>query len=359
MKNSFLSLLAAFACTVVLASCQAFFPDRPQGRLSIRFSEDVFIGTRGLTDIPDTNDFLLRVSDSSGKEVYSGKYGDSPASFSLNPGSYTVSALSSEFKAPEFSAPQYGDRQVVVVSAGVDCSVDLICRQLNSGVKLNIAPSFLTAYPSGSLFLKSDDGRLPYSYSERRIAYFNPGSVSLILSDGGTDATLFTRILESQEILVLNVSAPSAPSLSGGGVRVTVDTTRYWTYEDYVIGQDGSRGADPANAYSVAQARASAGEEEVWVCGYIVGGDLSSSSASFAPPFKSMTNIVLGPRSSVTDRNVCLSVQLQKGNVRDALNLVDNPDVLGRFVFLKGDIVEAYYGIPGIRGITEFKLKDD
>ena len=356
MKTSLPSLLAAFACTAVLASCQAFFPDRPQGRLSIRFSEDVFIGTRGTTDIPDTNDFLLRVSDSSGKEVYNGKYGDSPASFSLNPGSYTVSALSSEFNAPEFSSPQYGDRQVVVVSAGLDCSVDLICRQLNSGVKLNIAQNFLTAYPSGTLFLKSDDGKLPYSYSERRIAYFNPGSVSLVLSDGGTDATLLTRILESQEILVLNVSAPSS---SGGGVRVTVDTTRYWTYEDYVIGQDGPRGADPSSAFSVAQARASAGEEEVWVCGYVVGGDLSSSSASFTPPFKSRTNIVLGPRSTVTDRDACLSVQLQKGNVRDALNLVDNPDVLGRFVFLKGDIVEAYYGIPGIRGITEYKFKDD
>ena len=86
---------------------------------------------------------------------------------------------------------------------------------------------------------------------------------------------------------------------------------------------------------------------------------MTSSSASFRPPFKSQTNILIGSRSSVTDRDACLSVQLQKGDIRDALNLVDNPDILGRYVWLRGDVVDAYYGMPGIRNITECILKDD
>ena len=359
MKPSIALLCAAASGLVLTASCDAFIPERAQGRLSLRFSEDVFLATRASVDIPDTNDFILAITDSKGKSVYSGKYGDSPATLSLDPGSYTVSAVSTEFKEPKFAAPQFGDRQVVVVSSGKDSCIELICRQLNSGVKLNIAPNFLTSYPNGSLLLKSDDGKLMYSYSEKRIAYFNPGKVSLVLSNGGKDESLLTRVLEAQEILVLSVSAPSSPSASAGGLRVSVDTTRYWNFEDYVIGSNDDKGSDSDSAYTVAQARENAGEEDVWVGGYIVGGDLSSSSASFAPPFKSRTNILLGSRSSVTDKLTCLSVQLQKGDIRDDLNLVDNPDILGTFVYLKGDIVNAYYGIPGIQNITEYRFKDD
>lgn len=348
---------AAFAGAFLLASCEAFIPVRPEGRLYLRFCEDVFLGTRSTADVPDTNDFILTVLDSKGAEVYKGKYGDSPGSLSVPTGNYTVEAVSMEFVAPRFSAPQYGDRQVVAVTSGSDSYVELICRQLNSGVKLNIAPDFLTSFPGGSLHLKSDDGRLLYGYSERRIAYFNPGNVSLILSDGATDEVLLTRSLESQEILVLNVSAPP-PGTSKQGISVSVDTTRNWTVEDFVIGKGGDKGASPETAYNVGQARAAAGAEDVWVCGYVVGGDLSSSSASFTPPFKSRTNLVLASRSSVTDKASCLSVQLHKGDIRDALNLVDNPDIVGTEVFLKGDIVEAYYGIPGLQNITEYKFKD-
>ena len=98
------------------------------------------------------------------------------------------------------------------------------------------------------------------------------------------------------------------------------------------------------------------GEEDVWVCGHIVGGDLSSSSASFDKPFESRTNLLLGPRSSTDDKEACLSVQLASGEIRNALNLVDNPELLGRKVCIKGDIVESYYGIPGIKNITEYEL---
>ena len=103
------------------------------------------------------------------------------------------------------------------------------------------------------------------------------------------------------------------------------------------------------------QARSSAGSEDVWVCGYIVGGDLTASSASFDVPFSSRTNLLLGPKSSTLNRDACLSVQLPAGDLRDALNLVDNPDMLGRKIYLRGDVVEAYFGLPGIKNISEYK----
>ena len=52
-----------------------------------------------------------------------------------------------------------------------------------------------------------------------------------------------------------------------------------------------------------------------------------------------------------------MSMQLPAGDVREALNLVDNPENLGRRLYVKGDLVEAYYGIPGIKNVTEFELR--
>lgn len=112
-----------------------------------------------------------------------------------------------------------------------------------------------------------------------------------------------------------------------------------------------------SDALTVSQAIASAGESDVWVSGYIVGGDLTSSSASFSGPFSSRTNIVLGPRSSTSSRSSCISVSLPSGEIRDEINLVDNPHLLGRKVFLRGDLVEAYYGIPGMKNLTDYELK--
>ena len=137
---------------------------------------------------------------------------------------------------------------------------------------------------------------------------------------------------------------------------MAVDTTRNWLNGSYVIGGDNSGGSGFNDAMTVAEALKSIGSEDVWVSGYVVGGDLSSASASFEKPFSSRTNIVLGPRSSTTDRASCLSVQLPSGDLRDAVNLVDNPDMLGRKVCLKGDLVESYYGLPGLKSVDDLVL---
>lgn len=351
--------LAVTAILVIasFSSCEIFTTPESLGELRLGFQLSSYLSTKTLAEIPDTNDFILKISDSKGKSLYDGAYGASKESIPVESGTYTITVLSSEFSAPKFSAPQYGDKQVVVVNSGKPTDVELLCRQMNSGVRLNIAPEFLTSYPNGSLFLKNDDGKLLYSYSEKRIAYFNPGKVSLVLSNGGTDQTVFSRTLESQEILTLNVYAPG-PS-SSGKVSVVVDTSRIWTTEDFVIGGTPTTGGDIDGAMNITQAKSNIGAEDVWVYGYIVGGDMTSSNASFKGPFKSRTNIVIGPRSSTDSKESCLSVKLQKGDIRDALNLVDNPDIIGSQVFLKGDIVASYYGIPGIQNITEYKFKKD
>ena len=345
-----------------LLSCDMLGPGtsstaESEGQLRIAFASSPDELTRSTDEIPDTSDFILTVSNASGDIIYNGLHGDSPEVIMVKPGSYTVSAVSSEFSRPAFSSPQFGDEQCVVVPEGGVADVKLTCRQINCGIKLSIDPGFLTSCPDGVLFLKSSEGKLMYSYSEKRIAYFLPGTISLLLSRGGKDEILMSRNLEAQQILVLGVSV--AASSSGGStsaekenISVSVDTSRIWLSASYQIG--GGGGNDSSDALTVSQAQSSVGEEDVWVSGYVVGGDLSSSSASFDAPFSSRTCLLLGPRSSSKDRTSCISVQLPAGEVREALNLVDNPEILGKKILVKGDIVGSYYGLVGLKNCSDY-----
>ncbi len=364
MKRLFYAvLLTAVSCEMLgLSSEMSGAPaEAEKGELRISFAREQESLTRAGISIPDTSDFLLTVKGPGGNVIYDGKYGDSPEVIPMDAGSCTVTVISEVFSKPSFSSPQFGDEQCVVVPPGKSMDVKLVCRQINSGIRLKIDSGFLDEYPDGVLMLKSASGRLVYGYSEKRIAYFSPGDVSLVLNEGKTDKVLMTRSLKAQEILDMKISVAASSSGSQavggkGGMSVSVDTLRNWISDSYVIGGGGNGGSGVYDAMTVFEALDSIGDEDVWVCGYIVGGDLTSSSASFLKPFSSRTNLLLGPRSSTSDRDACLSVQLPAGGLRDALNLVDNPELLGRKICLRGNLVEAYYGIPGIRNITEYEL---
>lgn len=363
MKRTLFLKTVAVAISVLAAatSCENIFSTSGDGEIRIAFHHDGMVQTRADVSPSDTNSFLLKVTDSKGKVIYDGRYGAAPSSMMVNAGTYTVKVMSSEFTAPAFSEPQYGDTQTVHVKPGESTDVILLCRQINAGIRLNIDSKFLSAYPGGSLFLKSDGGKLLYSYSEKRIAYFSPGTVSLVLSNNGTDETLLSRSLSSQEIYTINIGVSQMPagtsSSPKNSITVQLDTARNWISENYVIGGKSNKGSSRDNPFSVSEARGMAGTQDVWIYGFIVGGDLSSSKASFKGPFASRTNIVLAQKSSATDKSVCMSVQLSTGDIRNALNLVDNPGNLGKTVFLRGNICSSYYGIPGIQGLTEYSFQ--
>ena len=361
-RNFFFLILALAAFSAFSVSCdKSDAAESGDGELRLYFSyvpEGFSDETKSLVEIPDTNDFLLDVRDESGEVIYNGKFGDSPESIRVSPGSYTVKVVSGEFNFPAFSKPQFGDEQCIVVEKGGIVNVALECRQLNSGIRLNIDKNFLTEYPEGVLFLRSSSGSLMYGYSERRIAYFKPGNVSLVLSQGAEDKTLFTRVLGAQEILVLDINVSSGTSDSDSGISILIDTSRIWLNDEYLLGSENGTGSGSTEdrPLSVNQAKESIGAEDVWVKGYIVGGDLTSSSISFSTPFSSATNLAIAARSSASSKESCMSVSLPSGKIRDALNLVDRPQLLGRQVCLKGDIVESYFGIPGLKNVSDYTI---
>lgn len=265
------SILISAAALVMVCSCSDLFQTENRGILKIFFPEEVKLYTKSQT-IPEPNDFIISVTGSDGKSVFNGNYGSTPDELFLDPGTYTVMAKSCEFYEPVFDKPQYGDNQIVNVKSGEITTVNLACYQLNCGIQLKINSNFLPAYPDGILYLKSAEGKLMYSYTEKRVAYFKPGSISLILNNSGKETTLLNRTLQAQQMLVLSISAAGdgdSPS-KGAGINISVDTCRTWISDSFILGGD-NKGSEMSSAYTISQAKTHIGESDVWIQGYIVG----------------------------------------------------------------------------------------
>lgn len=365
-------LISAAALTFTVSSCSLFDEEDPEGgadgmygnygELSLRFSGDGLSASKGGATASaklDTNSFILTITDKDGDVMYDGLYGESPEVLSLPAGTYDVKVVSAEFTKPAFEAPQWGDEQYVLVESGKRLCASLNCSQLNSGVRLGIASSFLEDYPDGALLLKGSDGSLIYGYKEKRTAYFNPGKVSLVLTQGSADEVLLERYLEASQILVLQIKTSSSAQ-GKGGLSIQVDTTRDYLSETFTIGQGSSgtesKGESCENAYTLAEAKAACPQEDVWVGAYIVGGDLTNKSVSFTPPFSSTSNLAIGARSNTGTREKCIAVQLPAGDVRDNLNLVNNPELLGKYVYLKGDLESSYFGLVGLKNVSDYSF---
>lgn len=171
----------------------------------------------------------------------------------------------------------------------------------------------------------------------------NPGNLGKKLTVEGTLTNYFNQP---------GLKAPTAYKLDGAG------SGSGETPNPPVTGSgDGSQ----ANPYTVEQVQALASPgTESWVEGVIVGcveGQVLSSGARFEAVSNIYSNILLAPTADCTDVNKCVPVQLvAKSDVRAALNLGDNPTMLGKTVVLKGKL-EKYFGVAGVKSPTEWEAK--
>jgi len=87
-----------------------------------------------------------------------------------------------------------------------------------------------------------------------------------------------------------------------------------------------------------------------WVMGYIVGCAANDGAVaeSYAP-----SNIALG---ATADQGAdILPVQLPAGDIRAALNLVDNEGNLGKLVKVHGDL-QTYFSVAGVKNVDDYEF---
>ena len=95
-----------------------------------------------------------------------------------------------------------------------------------------------------------------------------------------------------------------------------------------------------------------------YIVGYIFGTEMTDShfTAEDALP----SNIILAPSPYTLDPDSCIPVSLAKNNktqkeVRDAINLKDNPKLLHHEVLVRG-LVQKYMGVAGIKDVDGYEV---
>ena len=123
-----------------------------------------------------------------------------------------------------------------------------------------------------------------------------------------------------------------------------------------VEGGSGGGGDDQPSGttYTVTQAIAANSGSGVYVKGYIVGfvdGQAYESGARFEANGTVTTNVLIADSPSESDLSKCMPVQLPSGDVRNGVNLKDNPGNYKKDVLLFGNI-ETYFKVPGVKAVT-------
>lgn len=362
MKRRFFLILTivavALSCTKEKSECQLniSFSNEYSYPSIIKLKSSAMMSMTEF-EIPDTNNFILTIIKGENETIYNGIYKDKPEKITLSAGTYKIGVYSTTFSTPAFDQPLFGDEQIIVVQGGENLGVSFICKQLNCGMRVTFGSGFISKYSNSELTLSSSNGSLQYPTSENRIAYFSPGRVEMHLKDSGIDKTLFARELSAANILQIKLEATNTDSPTNGGVSVVIDTTRVWLNEDILLGSE-NNGSSAEKGLRKVEIEGWIGAKNVWIQGYIVGGDLSSSGIKLNPPFTSSSNLAIADSPDEQNRNMCISVSLTSGTeARDALNLVNNPSNHKKKIYIKGEIVESYYGLIGVKNIKEFKIE--
>ena len=98
------------------------------------------------------------------------------------------------------------------------------------------------------------------------------------------------------------------------------------------------------------------------ITGYIVGavngtsfGDGGENCKFDVSEIENPANILIADNADETDYTKCLVVQVPSGDIRTALNLVDNPGNLKKKVVLTATL-ETYFGVAGLKSTSAYKF---
>ena len=163
----------------------------------------------------------------------------------------------------------------------------------------------------------------------------------------GTDPTEASPVYSAA--LVINATTTVKAIAIKAGAESGIVSATY----TILAGLDGDGSKD--KPFSVADVAAinNALTGKQWVIGYIVGcaANGGEKAAEYAA-----SNIALG---DAADQVTGLApIQLPAGDIRTALNLVDNAGNLGKLVKVHGDL-QAYFLVPGVKNVDEYEFVEE
>ncbi|MHC1691373.1 MAG: DUF6359 domain-containing protein [Bacteroidales bacterium] len=355
-KFHFLILIFSASTLIPLVSCTGLtIVDNGMGTLLLSMDGES-ISKGPVRSIPDTNTFILTIKGGGGDTIYNGLYGIRPKELKVEAGTYTIAVISSVNTGPKFDTPIWFDSKNITVEAGSVNSIALLCRQYNGGLRLGFSPEFKTKFSAYSAEVSDSKGSASYSFTEDRFLYLTPGLIYVKMVPASQELSavpLFSKTIAARDMLTINVRLADADSATFGS-GILIDSASYWFTDSVLVGSNDGSAKD--KAISVQRLQEYIGLK-VWVTGYIVGGDLTTTAIKFDLPFSTKSNLAIASEPGIRDRAGCYSVSLPSGTIQTTFNLVDNPANMGKKVWVKGTVNAKYLGLVGIESTTEFILE--
>lgn len=134
-------------------------------------------------------------------------------------------------------------------------------------------------------------------------------------------------------------SANGTITLKSGSLQATANLVA-------VIADHEGTLSDPLDTDDVTLLCDKTGANEYWVSGVVAG---SAANGGKLAEETTYSNLALGTGEPY------IPVQLPKGDVRTAINPLDNPDMVGKTVWVKGQLI-TYFSAPGIKNVNDYSL---
>lgn len=111
--------------------------------------------------------------------------------------------------------------------------------------------------------------------------------------------------------------------------------------------------SDPLTVADLLNKTVTSGNDK-WIHGYIVGCGSALNAASIGAT-NINTSLFLASSASETSPANLVPVQLPEGGLRNAVNLVDHSDYLGKEIWVRGDVTD-YFKVNGVKNSDQFTL---
>ena len=208
-------------------------------------------------------------------------------------------------------------------------NVQVVGTNLSSNISVSFTHNDGYYFAASMRSLSSEGGKLTVSFGEGAPA--ERYSATIELSATGKNGTKVTK--------KINIGAEvSALDLEGSGKRM----------DPYTVGDVILLANNPGTVWA---------ETRYWVKGYVLGAVKRYNTDQFdGVCTNDKTSLVLAAQAGETDYSKVVTVELVSGDARNALNVVDNPQLIGQMVKVWGELLNdktnpLYLQKPGVRNV--------
>ena len=208
-------------------------------------------------------------------------------------------------------------------------NVQVVGTNLSSGITVNFSHNDGPYFGASMRSLSSAGGKLTVSFGEGAKAGMY--SATIELSATGKNGTTVTK--------KINIGAEvSGLDLEGSGTRM----------DPYTVGDVILLANNPGTVWT---------ETRYWVKGYVLGAVKRYNNDQFdGVCTNDKTSLVLAGAPDETNYDKIATVELVSGDARNALNVVDNPQLIGQMVKVWGELLNdkanpLYLQKPGVRNV--------